>query len=137
VGKTLFFLIYNSGYELWKSDGTAAGTVQIKPISPSPYFGELTNVLGSLFFSANASGSGYELWRSDGTAAGTTMVQDLWPGAQSSFPSEFTLVRDKMFFTADGYLVGRELWAAPLSALEIELYRGNLPSSCGSRRFLP
>ena len=44
------------GMELWKSDGTAAGTVLVKDINPGtassiPSF--LTNVNGTLFFTAN------------------------------------------------------------------------------------
>jgi ELWxxDGT repeat protein len=36
VGNTLFFTAYDgvNGFELWKSDGTAAGTVLVKDIRP-------------------------------------------------------------------------------------------------------
>mgnify|MGYP001247202400 FL=1 len=57
VNGTLFFAAYDAtnGYELWKSDGTEAGTVMVKDILPgiassSPYY--LTNVNGTLFFAA-------------------------------------------------------------------------------------
>src|SRR6185295_13558 len=38
VGSTVFFSAYSvaAGQELWKSDGTAAGTVMVKDIRPGP-----------------------------------------------------------------------------------------------------
>ncbi len=61
-----------SGAELWKSDGTAAGTVLVKDIYPPGYYGSsnpsnFTNVNGTLFFTANDGTNGTELWKSDGT----------------------------------------------------------------------
>ena len=56
IGTTLYFTANDgvSGVELWKSDGTAAGTVRVKDIrsgtsSSSPDL--LTNVSGTLFLS--------------------------------------------------------------------------------------
>jgi len=40
----------------------------------------LTDVNGTLYFSADDGAHGSELWRSDGTEAGTVMVRDLVPG---------------------------------------------------------
>src|SRR5271166_5527277 len=57
VGATLFFSGIDAGHgkELWRSDGTQAGTKLVADINPgpggsNPYY--LTNVNGSLFFSA-------------------------------------------------------------------------------------
>ena len=44
----------------------------------------LTNVGGTLFFSANDGTHGDELWKSDGTEAGTVMVKDINPASYSS-----------------------------------------------------
>jgi ELWxxDGT repeat protein len=69
--------------ELWKSDGTAAGTVRVADIHPtdSSYPKSLTNVNGRLFFVANHPTYGWELWTSDGTTLGTRLVKDIFPGA--------------------------------------------------------
>ena len=67
------------GRELWKSDGTNAGTVLVKDISPDTYgYGypdQLVNVNGTLFFTAADGANGRELWKTDGTAAGTAHGQ--------------------------------------------------------------
>ena len=89
VGNTLFFQAYDgvNGGELWKSDGTAAGTVLVKDIRPglsTSYPGNLTAVGNTLFFTADDGVNGTELWKSDGTTAGTVLVADISFG--DSFP---------------------------------------------------
>ena len=66
---TLFFSANDgvNGQELWKSDGTAAGTVRVKDIragSAGSIPSGLTNINGTLFFSANDGVNGQELWAS-------------------------------------------------------------------------
>ncbi|MCA9099013.1 MAG: hypothetical protein KDA36_11525, partial [Planctomycetaceae bacterium] len=84
----LYFSAFGSGsgYELWRSDGTDAGTYRVKDIatgssSSSPTL--LTNVNGTLYFQATDGTSGVELWKSDGTEAGTVRVKDINPSGNS------------------------------------------------------
>lgn len=113
VGRTVFFAADDGtrGRELWKSDGSAAGTVLVKDIaasgSSSPT--ELVNVGGTLYFTADDGIRGRELWKSDGSTAGTVLVKDINTSA-SSFPQELTVVNDVLYFTADDGGRGRELW---------------------------
>ncbi|RYD71087.1 MAG: hypothetical protein EOP84_25510, partial [Verrucomicrobiaceae bacterium] len=79
------------GIELWKSDGTANGSVMVKDIragSGGSNPSGLTNVNGTLFFYASDGASHYALWKSDGTAEGTVMVKEIWPIAPAPLPSE-------------------------------------------------
>src|SRR5207247_9792688 len=75
----------DTGRELWKSDGTEAGTVLVKDIVPGPGSGAgsgpgfLTAVNGTLFFTVYHY-SGDVLWKSGGTDAGTVLVNDLNQG---------------------------------------------------------
>ena len=72
---------------------------------------ELTNVNGTLFFSADDGGSTRrELWKSDGTTAGTVLVKDIWPGLGSSSPRELTNVNGTLFFSAREFSNNFELW---------------------------
>src|SRR4051812_12663058 len=41
----------------------------------------LTNVNGTMYFSASDGATGQELWKSDGTAAGTVLVKDISAGS--------------------------------------------------------
>ncbi len=75
VNGTLYFRANDgtNGYELWKSDGTSAGTVLVRDILLGAYGSNprsLTNVNGTLYFQATDGSSGYELWKSDGTSGG-------------------------------------------------------------------
>ena len=84
-----------TGEELWRTDGTAAGTVLVKDIFPgagdsSP--NELTAFNGRLFFRAFDPVNGTELWESDGTPAGTVLVKDIFPGAAESLPFQLTVL---------------------------------------------
>jgi ELWxxDGT repeat protein len=70
--------------KLWKTDGTAAGTVQIAVAEP---FYILDNAVGmvnnKMIFYAHNTVDGYEPYVSDGTAAGTLMLSNINPAGNS------------------------------------------------------
>jgi len=102
--------------ELWRSDGTAAGTFLLKEFSnttsyPLDIGSDLSDyynysILGNeMFFSGYTTASGKELWKSDGTVAGTVMVKDITTGAGNTPMDAFTrLGTDVYFFTGTGQL---------------------------------
>lgn len=101
------------GFELWKSDGTASGTVLVKDIvtgSGDSNPSNLTNVNGALFFSATDVINGTELWKSNGTSATTVIVKDIFPGSASSDPLWLTNVDGTLYFEAENAANDRELW---------------------------
>jgi ELWxxDGT repeat protein len=101
------------GRELWKTDGTAAGTVMVKDIREG--FGdsfptELINLNGTLLFSAMTDDLGFELWRSNGTSAGTVLVEDINPWFRSGDPRGLRLHDGEVYFNAIDGNFNQDLW---------------------------
>jgi trimeric autotransporter adhesin len=124
AGSQVFFSMDDGvhGRELWKTDGTPAGTALFKDLLPGPsgsnpqhfYFLPAQN---RMLFSADGAWSGKELWETDGSSQGTVLLQDLLPGAYSSSPSGFGVMDSAVLFNAVQPDSGRELWALPLAGL--------------------
>ncbi|MFP2903622.1 ELWxxDGT repeat protein [Pyxidicoccus sp. 3LFB2] len=115
VGNTLFFVAHEagSGRELWKSDGTAAGTQlvrDIRPGVPDSAPGDLTVVGGQVYFTADDGSRGRELWRTDGTADGTVLVKDFMPGSTASNPGSLKVFNGVLYLQARDPVAGAELW---------------------------
>ena len=123
----LYFSARNltSGYELWSTDGTAAGTSMLVDlfsanggINAQNYNGptNLTVCNGKLFFTAFGN-TGAELFATDGTAAGTQMVKDI-NAYYSADPNNFACMNNVLYFSADDSYYwqnytgtfGNELW---------------------------
>lgn len=116
----LFAASGNDGRELWRTDGTEAGTELVRDIWPGPSGGlndALFAVGGLAVFPASDGLRGKELWISDGTAAGTMLAQDILPGGDSSTPRPFAVAGGLLFFSANDGVTCRELWAASLPSL--------------------
>src|SRR4029077_14079799 len=119
VSGTVFFLASDGshGPELWKTDGTAAGTGMIEDLWPGN-LGSLPGYLtyplemsGTVFFAAkDGSESVAALWRSHGTAATTMRVKDAPVGNVDSSPTGLVLLNDDVLFAANDGISGNELW---------------------------
>ena len=105
-GHTLFFTLAGAkATRLWKSDGTAAGTVRVKtrhasPVDPT----DLYAWHGDVYFEAGERGvgPGRALWRSDGSARGTRLVADIRPGATlDPRIGSFTGAATRLYFVAN------------------------------------
>lgn len=105
------------GTELWRTDGTAAGTYILKDIwagagssfTNNPIVGVSGN---NVYFIANNGSSGAELWRTDGTTSGTILLGDIYPGTASSgiTSAKFWVGNNGVYFTANNQVNGAEMW---------------------------
>ena len=141
VGNTLFFTADDGQYgrELWKSDGTAAGTSLVKDLIPgkeSTYLYNLTAVNGMLYFSCSTDSEGSELWRSDGTESGTYMVKDINPGPNDADPQNFIAYNGSLFFTAKNATNGTELWKSNGTELGTTMVK-DIEPGIGSGAYFP
>jgi ELWxxDGT repeat protein len=97
--------------ELWKSDGTEAGTVLVRDMGPDSSLSfSRVRVGNTLFFSFTDAAHGTELWKTDGTEAGTVIVKDIHPGPAHSYPSQPQALGTTVFFLTSTPSQGRELW---------------------------
>lgn len=119
LGDWLYFSATDSlhGEELWRTDGTAAGTQLVADICPgrcSSHPRNITAGAGRLFFSVELELLGREPWSSDGTAAGTHALGDLCPGSCWSVyatPDQRPVTLGNVtLFVAGDLVAGRELW---------------------------
>jgi ELWxxDGT repeat protein len=113
------------GRQLWKSDGTAAGTVMVTDVNPGraglgPE--DIAPVAGTTaMFSGDDGIHGREPWVTNGTTAGTTMYEDLNPGPAGSDPADITPTAYDVgilaqfpiwYFSANDGTHGREFFVA-------------------------
>lgn len=110
IGGTIYFAGYSSEFqgELWKTDGTFAGTVMVKDISvnnTNPFrqssIHKIFNKVGNnVYFSANDGLNGIELWKTSELTGNTEMIADINVGNNNNFgPDSFTEVNNTIYFT--------------------------------------
>ena len=104
-----------NGFELWVTDGTAAGTVLLKDINvgtaSSDAYGFMALDSDSVVFTATDASHGKELWITDGTAAGTSLLKDINPGTANSYPFGLVAIGGgRLLFSANDGTSGTELW---------------------------
>lgn len=102
------------GAEIWRTDGTEAGTalvVDLVPGTSDPKIILLGRVGGKAIFRATMAGEGDELWATDGTAAGTGLLKDIYPGVPSGVAAtDFVVAGGLGFFKGVTSANGEELW---------------------------
>ncbi|NOJ97708.1 hypothetical protein HMI51_32800, partial [Corallococcus coralloides] len=97
-------------FELWRSDGTAAGTVRVRDFGTGVDVSYLDAKQGNalLFFVRELQGA-TSLWRTDGTAAGTFQVKRLDAGPDT-YPSDVRTTGALTLFKLDEPSGLSELW---------------------------
>lgn len=99
----IFFSVFDgtNGAQLWKTNGTAAGTVLIKDFDKGGLIYSYFYTKTGLYFSADDGTKGAEPWFTDGTATNTQMVADINSGSGSSNPQFSFVYNGNLFMTAD------------------------------------
>lgn len=113
VGNHVFFSAILDEYytrDLWRSDGTEAGTEMVEEFEYLDSFHEFD---GKLLFQGAKDYyvEGWGLWISDGTEAGTVPLKSGIPGFDITYPGSMARLGDVMIFGGnDNSGTGRELW---------------------------
>jgi len=135
AGSQLFLLYLD---EIWKTDGTGPGTVQVKKLnlSASDYLYGWTSTRSQLFFIIRDYNGGTEtLWRTDGTDAGTLPLQSFhWPSSGFSGANIYPLLPagDRVLFGADDGGHGHELWVSDGTAGGTHMIQDTRPGAGSS-----
>jgi ELWxxDGT repeat protein len=109
-------LVGPNGRELWRTDGTSAGTWFVRDVFPGPNGSNpynLGTLNGQLFFFAESL-DGRGLWKSNGTPSRTERVRHPLPPGNVP-PGPAVVVQTRLFFLLNDIDHGRELWVSDLS----------------------
>ena len=113
INGILYFNVYNIGGagedQLWRSDGTIAGTYLVKDFGLNQYVASGYMPAGTLFYLMIVTpGTGNVLWKSDGTDAGTAAVKTIGTTGNNNYPPNVAIGSTLYFAGLDGN--GKELW---------------------------
>lgn len=115
IGDLLFMVAFEPehGLELWRSDGTTAGTLLVKDINPSinTYIRHVTALNDKAVLLADDGVHGPQLWQSDGTETGTTLMTTITPVYRLG-TYLFATAGNRLFFPASDDQHGIELWSS-------------------------
>jgi uncharacterized delta-60 repeat protein len=128
--------------ELWRSDGTAAGTYQLAELYPgatASYPSGFTTIGNGVYFDANTPDGTARLWRTDGTAAGTAELSStVTVGAYNTNsaygppPPTFVGINGTAYFAGADATGGAELWRTDGTAAGTRRVVDLIPGSTGS-----
>jgi ELWxxDGT repeat protein len=95
------------GNELFRTDGTAAGTKLVKDLVPGPnsslgetqVYPEFTTIGSTTIFAGHGVTKGIQLWATDGTAAGTRQLTGAgtFRGYVGAAPDQLTVFKGKVY----------------------------------------
>lgn len=119
VNDTAYFVASNGSSERLFTIDTSGGTVTAVEVAGQDglsNFGSLTNVKGTLYFTASGAAEGgstrgNEIWRISSTTGKPEAVADIVAGsAGAASISNLSVLGDSLFFAANGGSAGAELW---------------------------
>ncbi|MBF2708325.1 ELWxxDGT repeat protein [Flavobacterium soyangense] len=115
INGILYFNLYDSNGtgidQLWRCDGTTAGTYMLKDFGLNQYVASwyMPANSGLFYWMVVKPGTGNVLWKSDGTIAGTVSVKTIGTTGNNNYPQFAATIGDNIAFAGlDGN--GKELW---------------------------
>jgi len=137
-----YFVAYRAdlGYEIWRSDGSEAGTIPVTniPGNSSSIFPFQVEVIGDrIFFSINASGNSPQLgfYATDGTPGNEVHFSNLFPSGVIPTPARFfTELGDWIYFPAGTESGSVELYRVSQNLDTVELFNDFNQDGNGSPR---
>ena len=119
---------------LWVTDGTAAGTYQIKSIQHDDMISQSKIMNNEIYFSSsNYLNMTDTLWKTDGTIAGTKFVAEFYGRSLKVFNS--VVFDNKLYFSAASNAnsgLNEELWETDGTAAGTKMYYDLFPGTQGS-----
>ena len=112
LGGHLYFLQRIDGLgrsQLWRTDGTAAGTEAIFEFQASIDSPKGAVMGGRLYFMGYEPTTDGELWTTDGTPGGTELIDDIYPDTNWSSFQTFAATSTHVFFRSYDPLHGWEI----------------------------
>lgn len=115
--------------ELWRTDGTQAGTYRLKNIrtTGSAYPGSFVAGTNRIYFLADDGFYGSEIWTSDGTATGTVRLTDhevnTGSARVSANPPSMVTVGDRLYYNVLTTKYGMELWTTGGTRSSVKIVR--------------
>lgn len=110
VGEILYYIKFENGYELWKTDGTEEGTTLVKNFGYNIGLNGLTAYNGKLYFIRYTENYNGEIWVSDGTEEGTHILKDVNPEGLNDNVTNLFVFNNILYFNASSSENGTELW---------------------------
>lgn len=127
MGNNVYFVGTDgsTGKQLWRTDGTEAGTEMVELISntagaSAPNPNGLLVFNNTLFFRMTRDGYGLEWFTSDGSSISSEPAVELWPGTnsvyksiyayQTAYTGEQVVIGNSLFFCGSDPSVYQELW---------------------------
>ena len=116
------------GSELWRSDGTAAGTYMVEELAPGPAstFPRRFSRAGSAFYFVGSRDFDVHLWRSTGVPGAVSVLERV----EDNFIFRPTPVKSRLFFLVDNDEGEASLWktdGTAASTLRLRFFHGEYP----------
>lgn len=126
-GNSIYYLVPELDYELWKNDGTVGGNTRLS--NPIPMGGQFVRGLMEHFKDANGnvffknifySPEKWELWKSNGTFGSLSLLKTFNETSKSKL---YDLGSSVFFASNDNVSVGNELWKSDGTSLGTALFK--------------